>query len=98
MKKRVLIDVSISCDPPEHIYYRGMEDYAKECERWVKEFTEFIRDHRSQDPVYLNVVRHYEDQCEFCGDNEILDPQEEPVCCNRAVEEWGTVNADVPKS
>lgn len=92
MKKRVLVDVNITCDPPNQFNilrrYRTMEDWAKEYERWVREFHEFIRDHRSQDPVNLEVNRVYEDQCEFCGNEWEEDETGCPCCCNKAIEEW----------
>lgn len=89
-KRKVLVDVSISCDPPE-IYRRwdrSLEYVAKEYEAWVKEFHDFIRDHRSQDPVTLTVEREYEDQCSFCGSKWETDEHGAPLCCNEATEEW----------
>jgi hypothetical protein len=91
MRKRVLVDVTISCDPPPYRRWGGytQEQYAKHCSDWVREFEEFMRDHRSQDPVFLNVERKYEDQCEFCGSTDFdPDPQAEPYCCDDAVAEW----------
>jgi len=61
-----------------------MERWAQNAERWVEEFTEFIRDHRSQDPVVLYVNRVYREECSHCG-SEWEDP---PFCCNKAVEEY----------
>lgn len=69
MKKKVLVDLSITCEPPSHIgrYAKTLEDKAKQLEDWCKDFEWFMRDHRSQDPVSLNVERQYEEQCSYCG-------------------------------
>lgn len=93
MRKRVLSEVTISCDPPEWFGWRyypsheAKERYAQHCEGWVKEFHAFIRDHRSQDPVNLSVERKYEDQCSFCG-RVWEEDAEGPVCCSAAQKEW----------
>jgi hypothetical protein len=85
VKTKVLIDVTISCDPPHpYIRQRSMEALAKYYEGWVRDFHDFIRDHRSQDPVSLNVERKYQDQCSFCG----YPWEEKPECCDEAIAEW----------
>ena len=76
-KKTVLIDAHIECLPPHQnclpwmfgskVEEGTVEYYALQLERWVDDFQEFIRDHRSQDPVNLSVEREYEDQCSLCG-------------------------------
>ena len=97
VKKTVLAEVTISCDPPHWYGWRMYgadkvnEQYAKYCEEWVKDFHDFIRDHRSQDPVGLNVDRHYKDICEFCEyewdwDEDVISG--EPLCCEEAIAEW----------
>lgn len=90
MKQKVLVDVVVKCDPPSHIYRwaRTVEQQAEMLEDWVKEFHDFIRDHRSQDPVYLNVERVYEDRCSFCNREWETEENGEPICCNEAVAEW----------
>ncbi len=45
-----------------------VEDVAKEMERAVSDFEDFLRDHRSQDIVELAVERDYEVQCSNCKD------------------------------
>lgn len=97
MKKNVLVDVKITCDPPSHVWrsWKTLEQSALEMEDWVKEFQEFIRDHRSQDPVRLNVERVYEDQCSFCGYKWETDEHGEPLCCSKAQEEWKQQQAEV---
>jgi len=76
-KKRVLVDVNITCEPPHYCRYgrRTMEDVARGYEEWVKDFEDFIRDHRSQDPVNLHVEREYEDHCSSC--NSLWEPEQD---------------------
>jgi len=64
-----LVDVRVVADMPSWVcrYYSRPEEWATNAEAWAREFNEFIRDHRSQDPVYLNVERITEEVCEKCG-------------------------------
>lgn len=89
MKQKVLVDVKITCDPPTYIIRRcqPIERQARYIESWVKEFHDFIRDHRSQDPVNLNIERVYKNQCSFCG-SEWEEDENGPVCCLKAQDEW----------
>lgn len=73
-RSRVLVDVKIVCETPELFVWRinkTEEEYqkarARALERWISDFTDFIRDHRSQDPIRLDAERVYEDKCSFCG-------------------------------
>lgn len=68
-KVRVLTDFAVTVDPPAHCsrWERDKERIARNLERWADEFHEFIRDHRSQDPITLNIERIYQDQCSVCG-------------------------------
>ena len=92
MKQKVLIDLKVVCDPPYAVgrWTRTLEDKAKQLESWCIEFEEFIRDHRSQDPIGLNVEREYQEQCSHCG-SEWEEDADGPLCCAAAQEEW---NAD----
>ena len=87
--KRV-VNIFILCEPPKFLSYRyaDLEQYAKDCENWVQEFHNFIRDHRSQDPVTLNVEREYQDVCSFCGSDWETDENGCPLCCDEAIKEW----------
>lgn len=65
----VLVDVNLVAEIPSWIerYYRNdPEEKADALKRWVSEFHEFIRDHRSQDAVNLSVERVTKDLCSFC--------------------------------
>jgi len=70
VKKKVLIDASVSVEFPyiERMSYRykTVEDKAKALEVACRDFQEFLRDHRSQDIVYLCVERTYADICSEC--------------------------------
>jgi hypothetical protein len=91
MKKKILSDVKITCEPPEKYFYfksPTMEDWAEYYEKWVKEFHNFIKDHRSQDPVRLNVEKEYKEVCEFCGMDWETDEDNSPVCCQEAINEF----------
>jgi len=90
MKKKVLIDIKIICEEPSHIsrWCRTEEERLGKVEMWVKEFHDFIRDHRSQDPVFLNVERVYEERCSFCGYQWEEEENGQPYCCDLAIEEW----------
>jgi hypothetical protein len=87
MKKRILTDLTIECEPPRTYLRKTMEQRAEFYENWIREFDEFIRDHRSQDPVNLTVNRTYTDVCSFCNNEWELDDDFCPVCCKEAQEE-----------
>ena len=89
MKERILVNVSVICDPPYAVgrWTRTMEQKAKALESWCREFEEFIRDHRSQDPIDLHVEREYQEQCSHCG-REWEEDKDGPVCCDEAQKEW----------
>ena len=99
MKKKVLVDVKIICDEPRYLgrWYHTTEERIKALEGWVKEFHDFIRDHRSQDPVYLNIERVFKDRCGFCEREWEEDEKGLPVCCDRAIEEFMAYNIAVSK-
>lgn len=87
MRQKVLVDVQVTCDPPATRWCRTLEERARELEHWARDFHEFIRDHRSQDPVSLNVERIYQDQCSHCH-REWEEDEDGPLCCDKAQEEW----------
>ena len=89
MKQKVLIDLHVTCEPPCWVgrWSKTLEDKAKQMEEWCLDFEEFLRDHRSQDPVILNVEREYQEQCSLCG-REWEEDADGPLCCNEAQNEW----------
>lgn len=69
--KRVLVGVHLEAEPPSHVgqYARSAESRAKALRAWVRDFEDFIRDHRSADPVYLSVVEDRKDLCSACNED-----------------------------
>lgn len=106
MKITVLVDLRVEIEPPSHVtrylFWRrdGTEQERLEAERraleeWAREFEQFVRDHRSQDPVSLTVVRVHEDRCSHCAAAWEADAiTGEPCCCNAAVDEWQAARAE----
>ena len=90
MKKKVLTDLRVVCDPPRYVgrYSTNMEDKAKLLEEWCEEFKAFVRDHRSQDPIDLTVERVHEYVCSHCGSE--WDDELKGECCDEAAKELAT--------
>ena len=71
-KINILIDVRVEADLSgmlwhcNRYYYENPEEKAKDLEGAVREFVEFLRDHRSQDMISLDVQRIYQDVCSGC--------------------------------
>jgi hypothetical protein len=66
-KVRLLRDVRVVLDHSRIVYYwQSLEEQAKVLESWARELRDFLRDHRSQDPVQINVERDYADVCSVC--------------------------------
>jgi len=86
-KKRILYDVVVEADLSGMVFpyrhYKSEEERARDLERAVKDFHNFLRDHRSQDMVTLSVNRKYKDVCSACGDTwEPYDIDGVPSCAN----------------
>ena len=88
MKVSRLTDVIVTCEPPTTWRRETLEERERRLQWWVKDFDDFIRDHRSQDPVRLKVERVHTDVCEFCGDEWETTDDGCPVCCHKAIEEF----------
>lgn len=83
-KKKVLIDCRVVADfSSETRWCKTKEAAASVLEGCAREFNCFIRDHRSQDDIRLEVERIYEDQCSVCGRAWELLPADAdgPECC-----------------
>ena len=76
-KPRVLVDAHVEAEMWQwwSRWQTTPEEHAKRLERAVKDFIDFLRDHRSQDLIALEVVPEYKDLCSAC-DNE-WEPYEE---------------------
>lgn len=98
MKQKILIDLKVVCDPPYTVgsWARTLEEKAKHLEVWCREFEEFVRDHRSQDPIGILVEREYQDQCSHCGREWETDEEGCPLCCNKAQKEWEDTRLELP--
>jgi len=68
--EKVLVSAHVEAEFENLFRYRWRklteEEKAKELEDACKEFASFIRDHRSQDPVILSVIRETKDLCSVC--------------------------------
>lgn len=64
------------------------EEQAKELEQTAREFEAFVRDHRSQDPVFIEIIREFEDQCSHCGYEWSVNEEGVPLCCQKAIDEF----------
>lgn len=93
IRKNVLINVVVEADLSNMIWctrHTPLEYQAKELERAVKEFEAFLRDHRSQDMITLDVRREYKDICSSCESPWEEDSDESGtfcVCCGAKVVE-----------
>lgn len=84
-----LVDIKIECEIPSYLVRWTMKPDEKQrvLERWVREFHEFIRDHRSQDPVNLSVESVYETVCPECEEKwEPCYEDGKTYCANCGVE------------
>lgn len=92
-RKDVLVDLRVNAEFPDLFRYSyrrlTLEEKAKELENAAREFHAFIRDHRSQDRVALDVERVLQDQCEACGEAwETMEDAGKTICasCGREVQ------------
>jgi len=85
---RVEADVSAMCWGSQ---YRMSEDeWAKQLERAIKDFHDFLRDHRSQDLVTLDIVREYKNVCSVCKDTwepDIIEGVKSCAYCGAEIDE-----------
>ena len=86
-KLHILTDVKVEADLSNMLwrrnYYGKEEEKAKDLERAVKDFEDFLRDHRSQDMISLSVERVFEDVCSVCKDTwDIVDDKDGKYCGN----------------
>lgn len=94
IRKNVLVDVKVEADLSGMLWcrYRGndIEREAKDLERAAKDFHDFLRDHRSQDMVSLDIIRIRKDICVACGavwEGYIEDGHENCASCGAVLEE-----------
>lgn len=88
-KVNIMVDVKVEIESPTIPYYARhdlikTEKYLKE---WASDFHDFIRDHRSQDPVKIDVVRVMKDVCSDCKEEwEIYEEAGKIFCANCGAE------------
>jgi len=83
-KINLLVDVEVVADLSGMLWYthwKNEEEKAKELERAVKEFIVFLRDHRSQDLISLDVRRIHEDVCSVCKERWEEDEDDNGKFC-----------------
>lgn len=85
IKKRTLVDVKLVAEPPDHLFRYRYNITPKQKEEilkgWVRDFEDFIRDHRSCDPVTLYVEGDYKDLCSNCEEEWETAAGDGPECC-----------------
>ena len=84
--KKVLVECKLVAEPCSSVtrWCRDEEAKARALESWASDVVDFIRDHRSMDPLYLSVERIYQEQCSLCGNEwepESHDSGVECACC-----------------
>lgn len=79
----VLVDAHVEAEM--HQWWRrwnvSPEEHAKHLEKTVKEFVDFLRDHRSQDMIELTVIRNKKDLCSACRNEWETDTDENGTFC-----------------
>ena len=81
---KVLVDVKVEADLSGLLpcdYAKTVERQLKDVERTVKDFHDFLRNHRSHDKLRLVVHRIYEDQCAVCHAKWETEKDEKGVWC-----------------
>jgi hypothetical protein len=98
--KNVLLDAHVVADVSGMLPWftsnmGNKEEYARRLEASVKEFHDFLRDHRSQDMVKLEVVRKISDICSNCkNEKEVFyEPSGAAYCahCGALIPEEDTI-------
>lgn len=94
-REKITVDIRIEAEPHYsatrcfHAHKTNDEQIAcrvAKAEKWAREFMDFLRDHRSQDLVGLDVVRVTEDRCSACGERwETMTDEGVEVCAYCAV-------------
>ena len=81
-KSKILQDVRVIAEMKTYSW-RSPEQSARAAEDRCKEFNEFIRDHRSQDDIRLEVERIYKEVCSVCGTEwEPITEAGRMICAN----------------
>ena len=87
--RNVLVDVRLTAEAPRHVerFCRTPQERGTALRAWVREFEDFIRDHRSQDAVLLDVEEDRRDLCSLCGKEwETMEEDGKTLCANCGAE------------
>jgi len=78
-----LVDVRVNAEPPSYLFHyrKSLEDTAKDLEGWANDFHAFLRDHRSQDIVALEIERIRKDVCSVCNNDWETDTDDVVIFC-----------------
>lgn len=89
---REMIDMNVTIDLPVRVYWEryGSPEYwkklEKELEYEIRDFQDFIHDHRSRDSYGMQINKIYAMHCKFCG-YEYPDGYNGLVdCCGEALD------------
>jgi len=92
-RQKILQDVEVLIDLSGMVwprYYKTKEQYAKELDGAAKELEDFLRDHRSQDRIGLDVRRKYLDICSACQsewEEDVVEGKKYCANCGAMVED-----------
>lgn len=89
MLENVLIDAHVEADLGGLIWFHNRDPvrYARDLERAIKDFHDFLRDHRSQDMVRLSVVEERKNLCSVCKREwETFEAKGKVICANCGAE------------
>lgn len=87
-RRSVLVDCHVEADLSGYVSWMRHGNYtverrAQELEKACAELVEFVRDHRSRDPLSLEVVREFKDLCSACGAEwETYEDEGKTWCAN----------------
>jgi len=88
--ENVLVDVKLAAEPPSGIFgwgHKTIEQKSAILKEWVSEFHAFIRDHRSADPVSLDVECITKDLCSECEEEwETMEEDGKTFCASCGAE------------
>ncbi len=92
MKKEVINDIWVHVDVWQGFYNNDHDAEIRFKEKEAKDFLMFLKDHQSQSDVRAYLEYDRQTICEFCKREWEEEPNGEPVCCTKAVEEFNQVN------
>ena len=87
-KKTIYKGLRVEMELPEFPFWVNTNsEKERYLTKWIKDFYDFLRDHRSQDLIRLSIMKQYEDICSKCGREFELDDFEKYLGCKWCGEE-----------